>query len=428
MSSSGDGHHHHHHSHSEHNNDPNVALLEPEDCQHFLEYAEHEEHEHDHDHHHGHGHDHDHNHAAQGVTWRLITMIVLTGVFFLAELITGFVTKSLSLQSDAWHMLSDEASLVIGLIAHEKAKRPPTDKYTFGLARSEVIGGFTNSVFLLAVCLTILFEAIERFIKVEEIVEPLALLIVGGLGLLVNFIGMFIFHNHSHSDNLKGVFLHITGDFLGSVAVCISACVCLWTKWEGRFYLDPACSILIFCILIYGSQNLLRRTGSVLLETCPPGVDVNSMKIDLMKIEGMVAVHELHVWELCKERYLALLHIVVDSKDRNKKVLEQTHNVMIAHKIFSTTVQIEFVDDFPQGTDHIGSCFYATSFGSDKRIFQTPPVYQHSIGCPHVNLLSAAGEHHEDHDHDNNHHSHDHNHGSSDQIDVNEQPHDHIEP
>lgn len=403
----------HHHTHSEHNeSDTTVGLLEPENCEQFLQVAEKNNHFHVHDHDHHHDHDHDHNHAAEGVTWRLILMISLTGIFFFAELITGIITKSLSLQSDAWHMLSDEMSLIIGLVAHEKAKKPPTKKYTFSLARAEVIGGFTNAIFLLAVCMTILFEAIERFIKVEEIVEPKAFLIVGILGLLVNAIGIFIFHDHHHSDNIQGIFLHIIGDLLGSVAVVISAAVCQWTTWNGRFYLDPACSIFIFIILVYGSQGLLRRTGSILLESCPEYIDVELIKADLMKIEGIVAVHELHVWELCKEIYLALLHVVVDSKERNKKVLEQCHNIMISHGVYSTTVQIEFVDDFPQGTDSVGSCFYATSFGSDKRIFQTPPVYQHSIGCPHVNLPGHEHDHdHDDHDHAHLHsHSHDHLH------------------
>ena len=169
--------HHHDHDHDSHD----VALLDPADCQHFMESAHMHEHMHEHGHDHGHHHhDHDHSHVTK-VTWRLITMIILTGIMFLAELITGFVTKSLSLQSDAFHMLSDEASLIIGLVAHRISKKPPTNSMTFGYARAEVLGGLVNSTFLLGICLTLLFEAIERLVETEPIEEPTAFLIVGAI-------------------------------------------------------------------------------------------------------------------------------------------------------------------------------------------------------------------------------------------------------
>jgi zinc transporter 1 len=408
--------HHHDHGHEE----TNVGLLDPSDCQQFIESAHEHEHHHDHDHGHDH-HDHDHSHGGK-VTWRLVTMLILTGVFFLAELVTGFVTKSLALQSDAFHMFSDEMSLIIGLVAHKMSKLKPTNQMTFGYARAEVLGGLCNAVFLLAICLTLFIEAIQRLVTPEDIKEPMAFIVVGGLGLLVNILGLFIFHDHSHSDNLKGIFLHVLGDFFGSIAVVISACVVQWSDWKYKNYLDPCLSLLIVIILVYGSQNLLRKTAATVLENCPAGIDIDEIKADLMKIDGMVAIHELHVWELSKQMYIALIHIVVDSKDKNKRVQEQTHNVMMTYKIFSTTVQIEFVDDFPQGIDHSGACFYASTFGSDKRVFLTPPVYKHSIGCPHINLPGQEDEHDHDHDHhDHDHHDHDHDHHDHDH----EHEHDH---
>ena len=414
--------HHHDHDHEE----TNVGLLDPSDCQQFIESAHEHEHHHDHDHGHGHDHhDHDHSHGGK-VTWRLITMLILTGVFFFAELITGFVTKSLALQSDAFHMFSDEMSLIIGLVAHRMSKKKPTKSMSFGYARSEVLGGLCNAVFLLAICLMLFIEAIERLVEPEDIEEPMAFIVVGVLGLLVNVIGLFIFHDHDHSDNLKGIFLHVLGDFFGSVAVVISACVVKWSDWKYKNYLDPCLSLLIVIILVYGSQNLLRKTAKTVLENTPADIDTDEIKADLMKIDGMVAIHELHVWELSKEMYIALIHIVVDSKDKNKRVQEQTHNVMMTYKIFSTTVQIEFVDDFPQGIDHNGSCFYASTFGSDKRVFMTPPVYKHSIGCPHINLPGQEDEHdHDHHDHDHDHHDHDHHDHEHEHHDHDHDHHDH---
>ena len=420
----------HHHDHDHHHNDEstNVALLDPSDCTHFMESAHIHEHSHDHDHGHGHGHDHhDHDHShVTAVTWRLITMIVLTGIMFLAELVTGFVTKSLSLQSDAFHMLSDEASLIIGLVCHKISKKPPTKEMTFGYARAEVLGGLVNSTFLLGICLTLFFEAIERLVDVEPIKEPLAFIIVGGIGLLVNIIGMFIFHDHSHSDNLQGIFLHVMGDFFGSIAVLISACVVKFTEWKYKDYVDPVLSLVIVIILVCSTQNLFRKTSKQILERCPEEVDVDEVKADLMKIDGMVAIHELHVWSLAKGLWIAMAHIVVDSKDKNKRVQEQTHNVLMTYGIFSSTIQIEFVDDFPQGVDHNDSCFYASAFGSDKRVFLTTPVYQHSIGCPHLHIPGQEHDHdHDHHDHDHAHHDHDHDHHDHHDHDHDHHDHDH---
>lgn len=413
-------------------------LLDSSNCQQFLEYVHEKEH-HDNDHGHSHGHDHCHDHVPKA-KWRLITMICLNAIVFLVELITGFITKSLSLQSDAFHMLSDEASLIIGLIAHNLAQRPPSDTMSFGWARTEVVGGLCNATFLLAVCLTIFCDAIERFVEVPVIDQPILFIVVGAVGLVTNLIGIFVFHDHGHSDNLKGVFLHVLGDFFGSIGVMISACIINFTDWKYKYYVDPVISLLIVIILIYGAIPLLKRTAKVVIEGVPDDISVKDIKNQLGMIPNLVAVHEFHVWELSKKCYIALLHIVVSSKEQNKLVLEAVHNLMISNGIFSTTVQIEFIDDFPNEVDHNGSCFYATSLGHDKRCFVTPPVYRHVIGCPHLNLpgqeeSSCCGHDHHDHDHhdhehehhghDHEHHDHDHENHSDGQVDQHDHSHDH---
>ena len=336
-------------------------------------------------------------------------MLVLTGIVFLVELICGFVTNSLALQSDAFHMLSDEASLVIGLVAVNLATRPPSDTMSFGWARTEVIGALCNATFLLAICLTLFCDAIERFFSPQTIEEPILFIVVGAVGLLTNLIGMFIFHDHGHSDNLKGVFLHVLGDFFGSIGVLISACVINFTDWEYKYYVDPVISLIIVIILVYGTVPLFKRTAKIVLEAVPQQTNMGQVREELLKISHLVAVHELHIWELSKQSFIAMIHIVVDSKDFNKEVLEAVHNLMISFGVYSTTVQIEFVDDFPSEVDHNASCFYASSFGKDKRVFITPPVYRHSIGCPHLNIPGEESHDH-DHDHHDHHHDHDHDH------------------
>lgn len=409
-----------------------TELLDPNNCEGFMNYVhEKQEREAGHSHGHHHHHDHDHSHVPKA-RWRLITMIVLNAIVFLVEIITGFITKSLSLQSDAFHMLSDEASLIIGLIAHNLSERPPSDEMSFGWARTEVLGGLCNAVFLLAVCLTIFCDAIERFVDVPVIDKPILFIVVGAVGLATNLIGMIIFHDHGHSDNLKGVFLHVMGDFFGSIGVMISACVINFTDWKYKYYVDPVISLIIVIILVYGAIPLLKKTSKVVIESVPQDIDLTQIRQDLLQIPNLVAVHELHVWELSKKCYIALIHIVVSSKEQNKLVLEAVHNLMISNGVYSTTVQIEFVDDFPNEVDHNASCFYASSFGHDKRCFVTPPVYRHVIGCPHLNIPgqeeSSCCSHdhdHHGHDHHDHDHDHDHGHGHTKSKKVNKHGHDH---
>jgi zinc transporter 1 len=278
---------------------------------------------------------------------------------------------------------------------------------TFGFARTEVLGGLVNATFLLAVCLMIFFDAIERFVDPPEIEEPLLFLIVGVIGMVTNLIGLVLFREHGHSDNIRGVFLHVLGDFFGSVGVIATAFLYYFADWEPKKYADPLFSVLIVIMLVKSSVDLFRKTAMIVAERCPDSVNSEDVAAELMKIEGLLAVHELHIWELSKGSMLAILHLVVDSKEHNRVVLEHAHNLMMSYGVFSTTVQIEFADDFPQGVDHLGQCFYASSYGTANRAFLTPPVYRHVVGCPHLNLTGQPPEdalhHHHDHDHGHGH-------------------------
>jgi zinc transporter 1 len=353
--------------------DEHIHLMDPAHCQEFIGSLQPPDA----------GHDHNGN---QDASWRFLIMVGLNFFVFVAELVTGYMTNSLALQSDAWHMLSDEASLLIGYFASRLSKRAPTMSMTFGWARTEVLGGLVNATFLLAVCLMIAFDAIERFFNPPEITQPLLFLVVGSIGLIANIIGMLMFHNHSHSDNLKGVFLHVFGDFLGSIGVMITALVYYFTDWTSKRYVDPIFSLLIVAILVKGSVSLFKKTAMIIVERCPDYISSEEVMTELLKIAGLVAVHELHIWELSKKCLLSTIHIVVSSKELLGSLLGSVHNLMIGYGIYSSTVQIEFSDDFPEGFDHLDHCFYASSLGQTNRAFLTPPVYRHVVGCPHLNL------------------------------------------
>jgi zinc transporter 1 len=395
-----------------------VMLIDPAKCEEFMTYLNERNQNGEK------GHNHDNSHAPN-VSWRLITMIVFNGIVFAAELATGYITQSLSLQSDAWHMLSDETSLIIGLVAHRMAKRPPTSKMTFGFARTEVLGGLVNATFLLAVCMMITFDAIGRFLDPPEIQHPLLFLVVGGIGLVTNVIGLLMFSDHNHSDNIKGVFLHVLSDFFGSVGVIGTALLYYFSTWPLKKYADPVFSLLIVLMLIRSSVQLFKKTAMTVAERCPDSVNSDRVAAELMKIEGVVAVHELHIWELSKNCNLSIIHIVIESKERHSEVLEQVHNLMIGYGVYSSTVQIEFADNFPDGIDHLGHCFYASSFGKENRAFLTPPVYRHVVGCPHLNMHNndaAEDEHLHVHHAHNHNHNHGHKHGKHKSTAEQERP------
>ncbi|XP_022253013.1 zinc/cadmium resistance protein-like, partial [Limulus polyphemus] len=171
-------------------------------------------------------------------TYRLIGMFVLTSSYFLVEIIIGYITNSTALVADSFHMLSDVMALVIALLSIRMSPKK-WSKNTFGWARAEVLGALVNAVFLIALCFSILVEALKRFFDPEETHNPVLILYVGGAGLLVNIIGLFLFHVSSSQMNMKGVFLHVLADALGSVIVIISALIIWLTSWEYRFYVDP---------------------------------------------------------------------------------------------------------------------------------------------------------------------------------------------
>jgi zinc transporter 1 len=357
-----------------------TQILDPACCTESVQYF----HAHESRSHPDHCHNPDHCHVPD-VSWRLVTMIALNGIVFGAELVTGFVTHSLSLQSDAWHMLSDEASLVIGLVAHQMSKRSHTPTMPFGFGRLEVLGGLVNATFLLAICLTIAVDAIERFTHPPELEQPQLFVIVGVIGLITNLVGLLMFHNHSHSDNIRGVFLHVLGDFIGSIGVIATGVLHFTSLSPMRIYADPVFSLVIVAILVRGSLELFERTATILIQKCPADVNIGEVEMGLRAIEGVFAVHDLHIWELSKDRRIADLHVVVKSREDEVKIVCQVQNLMIAHGVHNVTVQIECQGDFPHGIEAQGHCAFASAIGRGNRVFVTAPAYRHAIGCPHSN-------------------------------------------
>ncbi|SPN98578.1 related to cation diffusion facilitator family metal ion transporter [Cephalotrichum gorgonifer] len=334
---------------------------------------------------------------------KLIVTIGISFSFFLAELIFGFRTGSLALVADAFHYLNDLIGFCVALAAVLISERSTTPQaLSFGWQRGQLLGGFFNGVFLLALGVSIFLQSIERFVEVRPVEDPMTVLILGGVGLFLNVISLFFLHdhghghshgyshedshehNHGHDDEksqendkpvdpdttssstpairhhehrhaglslaapghdlgMMGVIVHVIGDAINNIGVMVAA-IAIWkAKSEARFYADPAVSLFI-AIMIFGSAlPLVKSSGSILLQTTPAGVNLDDIKHDLEKVPGIESVHELHVWRLNEQKAIASVHVVVsdDSVPTFIETGKHINECLHAYGIHSATLQPE---------------------------------------------------------------------------------------
>ena len=251
-------------------------------------------------------HDHDHGHAplrALGVA------AAITGTIFTAELVGGLVSGSLALLSDAMHMLSDAAGLLIALLAALVGKRAASASATFGYRRVEVLAALFNAVAVTGVVVWILVQAIGRLGGHHDI-DTTMMLGVAAVGLVANVASAWVLSRHGGDDlNVRGALLHVLADLLGSVAVIIAGLVIRWTGWAPA---DTIASLAIVAFVLPRSLGLLWQTLGVLMERAPRGVDTREVKRVLAGLPGVTDVHDLHVWSTDGVTPLATAHLVVD--------------------------------------------------------------------------------------------------------------------
>ncbi|XP_019713454.1 zinc transporter 1a [Hippocampus comes] len=402
---------------------------------------------------------------------RLLCMLSLTFAFFIVEVVVSRITASLSMLSDSFHMLSDVIALIVALVAVRFAeKTQATDKNTFGWIRAEVMGALVNAVFLTALCCTIVLEAIERFTEAREIERPQVLAGVGLAGLVVNLLGLCLFHGHAggghghshggkkgkgakshragngtpgetnnlvgnHSSstdacqtdvspkessevqinggaqyedvdndhntssqlNMRGVFLHVLGDALGSVIVVINALIFIFVwqpcnkdelcinpcieshatdhyhgnhtlldlrgsptaasaKMAGPcwvLYLDPTLCLIMVCILLYTTYPLLKESALILLQTVPKQINIHRLNERLLNLDGVLAIHELHVWQLAGSRIIATAHIKCHDPTSYMEVAKRIKDFFHNEGIHATTIQPEFVTFSSESQDSL---------------------------------------------------------------------------
>jgi cobalt-zinc-cadmium efflux system protein len=259
--------------------------------------------------HHGHSHGHHHHGGSGGNRRRLAFTLGLVAVYMVAEFAGGLLSGSLALLADAGHMLSDAAALGLSLFAIWISQRPPTARRTWGYYRIEILAALVNGVTLVVLSIFILREALERFQAPGPVDAPVLMAIAAG-GLLVNLVSLGILSGgKEESLNVRGAWLHVLTDALGSVQAIVAGAL-IWAF--GWTWADPAASVLISLLVIYSAWDLLRDTVGVLMEGAPRHIDVDEVRNCLMALPCVVAVHDLHVWTITSGMESLSCHVVVE--------------------------------------------------------------------------------------------------------------------
>ena len=288
------------------------------------------------------GHDHSHTSVRAGARHqgRLAIAFGMLAVFMVVEFVAGFATNSLALLSDAGHMLTDVLGLGMALAAIQLANRGSQRKHrTFGLYRLEILAALANAVLLFGVAIYVLIEAIGRFGDPAEVLG-LPMLVVAVLGLIVNLIAFALLREGSkESLNVHGAYLEVLSDTVGSVGVIIAAIAIEVAGWE---WIDPVVGIAIGVWILPRTWRLGGQAIRILVQAAPPGTDLDGMEAALGNLDGVVDVHDLHVWTLTSEMDVASAHLMVRVGADSHAVLDQARALLAEqHHITHATLQIE---------------------------------------------------------------------------------------
>lgn len=296
-----------------------------------------------------HGHDHSHAVVTEENSKKLMFALALTVTFLIVEVVAGFITQSLALLSDAAHMFTDAAALAIALAAIKIGKKPADNKRTFGYQRFEILAALFNALMLFVVALYILYEAYHRFQNPPDI-QSMGMLVVASLGLIVNLISMkILFSSAQESLNMKGAYLEVFSDALGSVGVIIGAIVIYFTAWV---WVDTVIAVLIGFWVLPRTWILLKQSINILLEGVPDEIDIERLRQDLLQLEGVQDIHQLKVWAISSKNIHLTVHLVAPHQDAKQLHAAAFELLAHAHGITEMTLQIEDDDCHVQAHVH----------------------------------------------------------------------------
>ena len=288
-------------------------------------------------HHHAHGHAEDAHPREQTSTRRaLIIALTLTAGFAVVEAVGGWIAGSLALLSDAGHMATDAAALGLALFADTIARRPPSNRASYGYARAEVIAAFVNAIAMLAVVALIAIEAVRRLLEPTPVAGGLVIGIALA-GLAVNLAAAWVLSRASASLNTRGALLHVMGDMLGSLAAVVAGGVILATGWMP---IDAILSLAVALLILRSTWQLLKQSTGVLMESVPAHLDYDAIGRSLAALPGVADVHDLHIWNMSSAGIALSAHIVVARGDVWPATLARAQRMLAAdYGIGHTTLQ-----------------------------------------------------------------------------------------
>jgi cobalt-zinc-cadmium efflux system protein len=303
-----------------------------------------------------------HSHGLASESRRKLTMVlVLTAIYMVAEVVGGWWTGSLALLADAGHMLTDVAALALALTAAWFSSRPATSNKTFGYHRLEILAALVNGVALVVISILILYEAYQRW-SVPPVVQGGAVMLVATGGLAINLLSAWILHGRHEIDlNMRGAWLHVLSDALGSLGAIIAGAL-MWLY--GWYAADPLFSALIGVLIVWSSWRLIRESTNVLLEGTPAHINLAAVEDSILRTAGVANVHDLHVWTITSGREALSAHVIHAYEVSQSELLKELRAKLYDRfGVDHLTIQME-TPDFEDETFHF--CHAGTAcFRSD---------------------------------------------------------------
>jgi cobalt-zinc-cadmium efflux system protein len=298
------------------------------------------DHRHDHGHSHGHGHGHHHHHVPASGHGRAFALAIGVNSLFVAiEFAYGFIANSTALMADAGHNLSDVLGLVLAWSAAVLAKRAPSARYTYGLRSSSILAALGNAILLLLACGAIAWEALHRFTAPAP-VEGITVSVVAAIGVAINGFSAWLFMAGSKGDlNIRGAYLHMAADAAISLGVVVSGLVIMGTGWT---WLDPAVSLAIVLLIVFGTWSMLRESLRLVMAAVPDSVDAAAVGRFLAHQPGVSGVHDLHIWAMSTTETALTAHLVMPGGYPGDSAIDEIvtrlhHDFSIGH----CTLQVE---------------------------------------------------------------------------------------
>lgn len=303
----------------------------------------HDDHDHDHGSHHGHHHHHE---LPKDFGMAFALSVGVNSLFVIVEFVYGFLANSTALMADAGHNLSDVLGLLLAWAAAELAKKSPNNRFTYGLRGSSILAATANASLLLVASGAIAWEALQRFWTPSPVAGN-TVMIVAGIGILVNGFSAWLFMRGSKNDlNIRGAYLHMAADAAVSLGVVVAGLVMMITGWK---WLDPAVSLIIVLVIVYGTWDLLRESLELSVHAVPQKVNLKNIETYLRGLPGVSSIHDLHVWGISTTENALTVHLVTPKGYPGDEFMDSvTHTLEHDHGIHHSTLQVEMGT-----TDHV---------------------------------------------------------------------------